>query len=46
MYTHMHAIIINEKSGHEFEEELGWGNRRVWRGEREGRNVIKSQPQK
>lgn len=36
----MQAVTISEERGHEFEWEQGEMYERVWRGEREVRNVI------
>lgn len=45
-YIYMHAIKINEKRGYKFEGEWGGLYKRVWREERERRNVIILQSQK
>lgn len=36
----MHTKIIKEKTGHEFERKHGGLYRKVWREERQGRNVV------
>lgn len=45
VYTYMHVIIINEKRGYEFKIAWRWMGvyGAIWKGEREGRNVIISQ---
>ena len=40
----MHGTIIIGKRGHEFEREQGGYGGRVWRKEREGRNVVFNLP--
>lgn len=40
IYKYMHAIRMNGKRGCEFEGEEGGICGRVWREEREGRNVL------